>query len=57
MSLVVKDIKEKALKAIGPIEEELKESGMKVKIRVEHGIPFSQILRVEAEGRPHSCNL
>lgn len=49
MSLVVQDIKEKALQAIDPIEEELKESGLKVKTRVEHGIPFSRILQVEEE--------
>ena len=49
MSLVVQDIKEKALQAIDPIEEELKESGLNVKIRVEHGIPFSRILQVEEE--------
>ncbi|MBN2568410.1 MAG: universal stress protein [Deltaproteobacteria bacterium] len=49
VSLVVQDIKEKALQAVNPIEEELRESGFKVKIRVEHGIPFSQILKVEEE--------
>ena len=49
MSLIVQDIKEKALQAIGPIEEEFKESGLKVKTRVEHGIPFSRILQVEEE--------
>jgi nucleotide-binding universal stress UspA family protein len=48
-SLIVNDIMEKALKAMDPIEEELTKSGLKVKTRVEHGIPFSQILRVETE--------
>jgi len=49
MSLVVQDITEKALQALAPIEEDLQEAGLQVKIRVEHGIPFSQILRVEIE--------
>jgi len=49
MSLVVQDITEKALQALAPIEEELQEAGLQVKTRVEHGIPFSQILRVETD--------
>ncbi len=34
---------------IGAIEDELKGAGFKVKVRVEKGIPFREILRVEEE--------
>lgn len=38
-----------AKEAIKPIESELKKSGFAVKTRIEKGIPFRDILRVEAE--------
>jgi nucleotide-binding universal stress UspA family protein len=34
---------------IGPMEEELKEMGFKVDVRIERGIPFADILKVEEE--------
>jgi len=34
---------------IGAMEEELKQSGFSVKARIERGIPFREILRVEEE--------
>lgn len=34
---------------MGAIEDELKGAGFKVKVRVEKGIPFREILRVEEE--------
>ncbi len=39
----------KAKKEMGEIEKELKEQGFKVKLRVERGDPFREMLRAEEE--------
>ena len=44
-----KQREEYAQKEIGAIEAELKESGFDIKTRIEKGIPFKDILRVEEE--------
>jgi nucleotide-binding universal stress UspA family protein len=53
VSLDIKELEKKreeyAQKEIGAIGKELKESGFDVKIRIERGIPFTEILRVEEE--------
>jgi len=40
---------EDANKGIGRIEAELRESSLDVKVRIEKGIPFKEILRVQDE--------
>ena len=42
-------LQENAREQIKMIETPLKESGFKVKVRIEKGIPFREILRVEGE--------
>jgi len=53
VSLDIKELEKKreeyAQKEIGAIGKELKESGFDVKTRIERGIPFTEILRVEEE--------
>jgi len=44
-----KEREEYAQKEMGAIEAELKESGFDIKTRIEKGIPFRDILRVEEE--------
>jgi nucleotide-binding universal stress UspA family protein len=46
---VVKKIEEHANKEIRAVEDYLKKSGLDVKTRIEKGIPFRNILRVEEE--------
>ncbi|MBE9547685.1 MAG: universal stress protein [Proteobacteria bacterium] len=43
------DWKEKTKQQLSSLEDELKESGFKVKVRVEEEIPFSAILKAEEE--------
>jgi len=42
-------MEESVKQEIGAIEAELRESGFDVKVRIEKGIPFREILRVEEE--------
>ncbi len=49
VDLILKDMQEKAGKELVDIEKELKDNGYSVKIRVEKGDPFREILRVEGE--------
>jgi len=44
-----KKMEERVKQEIGAIEAELRESGFDVKVRIEKGIPFREILRVEEE--------
>lgn len=44
-----KKMEESLKQEIAAIEAELKESGFDVKVRIEKGIPFREILRVEEE--------
>ena len=46
---VEKEVEGDAREKLSRIEKELKETGFQVKIRVETGFPFSEILRVEDE--------
>jgi len=46
---ILEEMERKARVEIDPIEEELKESGMRVKVRVEKGGPCDEILRVADE--------
>lgn len=46
---VEKEVEGDARKQIGRIEKELRECGFNVKVRIETGFPFSEILRVETE--------
>jgi len=46
---MVMRIKGEAYKEIGGMEAELREKGFDVKVRIERGIPFREILRVEGE--------
>jgi nucleotide-binding universal stress UspA family protein len=43
---IQKEMERKALKEIRPIENELKERGFKVKVRIEQGGPYNEIMRV-----------
>ncbi|MEA1935948.1 MAG: universal stress protein [Thermodesulfobacteriota bacterium] len=43
------EVEGEARKKTGRIEKELKETGFQVKVRIETGFPFSEILRVENE--------
>ncbi|MEA3470209.1 MAG: universal stress protein [Thermodesulfobacteriota bacterium] len=44
-----KDLRTEVTSEIEPIEKELKDMGFKVKVRIETGNPFTEILRVEEE--------
>jgi len=46
---VEKEVEGDAREKLSRIEKELRETGFQVKIRVETGFPFSEILRVEDE--------
>ena len=46
---VEQKLEQEAKKEMKPIEAELKKSGFDVKARIETGIPFADILRVEEE--------
>jgi nucleotide-binding universal stress UspA family protein len=46
---IEKDLRKEVTRETEPIEKELKDLGFKVKIRIETGIPFTEILRVEEE--------
>ena len=46
---VENEVEGDARKKISRIEKELKETGFQVKVRIETGFPFSEILRVENE--------
>jgi nucleotide-binding universal stress UspA family protein len=46
---MVERIKEEASKEMGKIGARLREEGFEVKLRVERGIPLTEILRVEQE--------
>jgi nucleotide-binding universal stress UspA family protein len=48
-SEVEKEVEGDAKKRLSRIEEELKECGFNVSVRIETGFPFSEILRVETE--------
>ena len=45
----VRSIREEAKKEVDAIEKELNENGFTFKARIEEGIPFRDILRVEKE--------
>jgi nucleotide-binding universal stress UspA family protein len=44
-----RDMEKKAMREISPIENELKERGFKVTVRIEQGGPYNEILRVAEE--------
>jgi len=46
---IVRSIRTEARKRMDAIERELEKNGLTVKVRVERGIPFREILRVEEE--------
>jgi nucleotide-binding universal stress UspA family protein len=46
---IVRSIRAEARKKMDAIERELKKDGLTVKVRIERGIPFRDILRVEEE--------
>jgi len=46
---VEREVEGDARKQISRIEEELKECGFNVKVRIETGFPFSEILKAETE--------
>jgi nucleotide-binding universal stress UspA family protein len=46
---IKKDLIKEVTREIKPIEKELEEMGFKVKVRIETGVPFTEILRVEEE--------
>jgi len=46
---IEKDLIKEVTGEIEPIEKELKDMGFKVKVRIETGDPFTEILRVEEE--------
>jgi len=46
---IERNLKEKAMAEIAPIEEKLKKKGFKVKIIINRAVPFMEILRVEEE--------
>ncbi len=46
---IQRDMEKKAMREINPIEKELKERGFKVKVRIERGGPYNEILRVADE--------
>jgi len=46
---IVRSIRADAKKDIDAVERELKKDGLTVKVRIERGIPFREILRVEEE--------
>lgn len=46
---VENEVEGDARNKMGRIEKELKETGFQVKVRIETGFPFSEILRVENE--------
>ena len=46
---VEREVEGVAREEVNRIEKELKETGFQVKVRIETGIPFSEILRVEDE--------
>ncbi|HUT42855.1 MAG TPA: universal stress protein [Desulfobacterales bacterium] len=46
---VEKEVEGDAREKLSRIEKELRETGLRVKVRVETGFPFSEILRVEDE--------
>jgi len=49
---IEREIQEKASEEIALVANELKEIGYSVKIRIEKGIPFREILRIEREEKP-----
>ena len=46
---VHEELLEEAFREVKPIESELKEAGLEVKVRVERGVPHSKILEVAEE--------
>jgi nucleotide-binding universal stress UspA family protein len=46
---VYEELLEEAFREVKPIESELKEAGLEVKVRVESGVPHSKILEVAKE--------
>jgi nucleotide-binding universal stress UspA family protein len=46
---IQRDMEKKAMREIGPIENELKERGFKVTVRIEKGGPYNEILRIAEE--------
>jgi nucleotide-binding universal stress UspA family protein len=46
---IMGDMEQKARSEIRPVEEELKDIGLNVKVRIEHGGPCNEILRVADE--------
>jgi nucleotide-binding universal stress UspA family protein len=46
---IEKDLIKEVTRQIEPIEKELKDLGFRVKVRIETGDPFTEILRVERE--------
>ena len=46
---VIKEIEQNASKEIGDVAAELRDIGFEVKTRIETGMPFKEILRVEEE--------
>jgi nucleotide-binding universal stress UspA family protein len=46
---IVRSIRTEVRKRMDAIERELEKNGLTVKVRVERGIPFREILRVEEE--------
>jgi len=49
---IEREIQEKASEEIALVANELKEIGYSVKIRIEKGIPFREILRISKEEKP-----
>jgi nucleotide-binding universal stress UspA family protein len=49
---IERQIQEKASEEIALVANELKEIGYSVKIRIEKGIPFREILRIAGEEKP-----
>ena len=46
---IERDWRENVKQTLSPLEDELKKSGFKVKVRIEEGIPFRTILKAEEE--------
>lgn len=44
-----KEVEDKLAEELGALEDELRERGFEVTVRIEKGLPFKEILRVEEE--------
>lgn len=49
MKEVRRDLENEAYEKVKPLESELKEAGLVVKVRIESGVPHSKILEVEED--------